>query len=378
MKLDDFLKEKAFQKYNREIDAISREFIDMGCEKFLWRNFREEKNSMEKTKIFFENMIGFHENSYISLFMNQFNGIDWNKEIAFIYPEHYSDNFFIIEDICKNANRKKLINNMFEQDDTINHVAVFDNRDIEKIELMFHLVYSSFMGDNFGGYKLFDKDLMYYFDNLEYGGVVLQPKWPNLLAHFQGNNTRRDTNPFKILESRKATKLVMEQNYFSNELELFRNLYEFVLPVFQKWYNTTEEVIKNSAYDWKKKKEIIYSRLVTDGKIQIKWKSELTLFKLIQKEYPNSIYQCRPDWLSPQSLDIFIPELNVGIEYQGIQHYQKVDYFGGEEGLVHRQMLDNKKRQKCKENDIALIEWSYNEEITKVNFRNKVKSISKS
>ena len=50
------------------------------------------------------------------------------------------------------------------------------------------------------------------------------------------------------------------------------------------------------------------------------------------------------------------------IEYQGIQHYNCVDYFGGQEGFEKQQHRDNLKRQYCKENNIKLIEipyWDY-------------------
>lgn len=50
------------------------------------------------------------------------------------------------------------------------------------------------------------------------------------------------------------------------------------------------------------------------------------------------------------------------IEYQGIQHYNCVDYFGGQEGFEKQQYRDNLKRQYCKENNIKLIEipyWDY-------------------
>ena len=89
------------------------------------------------------------------------------------------------------------------------------------------------------------------------------------------------------------------------------------------------------------------------------------LFGEIKELYNDAVFQYRPSWLEPQSLDIFIPALNLGIEYQGIQHYESVDFFGGDEALRHRQQLDEKKRKLCESNNVRLLEWSYTDEISK-------------
>ena len=62
-----------------------------------------------------------------------------------------------------------------------------------------------------------------------------------------------------------------------------------------------------------------------------------------------------PKWLGKQHLDIYFTKENIGIEYQGIQHYKAVDYFGGEEGFAKNQERDERKLQLCKENSCTLI-----------------------
>lgn len=76
------------------------------------------------------------------------------------------------------------------------------------------------------------------------------------------------------------------------------------------------------------------------------------------------LYQYRPDWLGRQSLDLYIPSLRTAIEYQGIQHYLPVEFFGGEEALLQRQELDEQKKRLCEENGVRLIEWPYSLEPT--------------
>ena len=47
------------------------------------------------------------------------------------------------------------------------------------------------------------------------------------------------------------------------------------------------------------------------------------------------------------------------IEYQGKQHYEPIEHFGGEEQFIKQQFYDNKKRSFCKQNNIGLIEIPY-------------------
>jgi len=64
------------------------------------------------------------------------------------------------------------------------------------------------------------------------------------------------------------------------------------------------------------------------------------------------------------SFDFYIPNKNIIIEYQGIQHYEPVDFAGeGEEFSLNlfnkNQIRDDYKRKYCKDNKINLIEIPY-------------------
>ena len=57
--------------------------------------------------------------------------------------------------------------------------------------------------------------------------------------------------------------------------------------------------------------------------------------------------------------DFYLPKYNCCIEYDGIQHFEVNKFFGGEEGFLRRQQLDNIKTEYCKENGIKLIRIPY-------------------
>lgn len=63
-------------------------------------------------------------------------------------------------------------------------------------------------------------------------------------------------------------------------------------------------------------------------------------------------------------LDFYLEQNNqkYAIEYNGIQHYQPVDYFNGIQGLEKQQYRDKIKAQYCRENNIDLIVIPYNDE----------------
>ena len=116
----------------------------------------------------------------------------------------------------------------------------------------------------------------------------------------------------------------------------------------------------------------IYSKLMIQGETSPKWKSEFQLYTIVLELYPDAIYQYRPDWLYPQSLDIFIPSIKTAIEYQGIQHYQSIEHFGGDKALEYNKQRDKKKRQLCDKNHIRLLEWDYHLDISIDNLINMI------
>lgn len=61
--------------------------------------------------------------------------------------------------------------------------------------------------------------------------------------------------------------------------------------------------------------------------------------------------------------DFYIPDDNLLIEYQGIQHYKPVKIFGGKEMFEKNITRDELKRKYCKENNLILEEIKYDENI---------------
>lgn len=60
-------------------------------------------------------------------------------------------------------------------------------------------------------------------------------------------------------------------------------------------------------------------------------------------------------FLEKQTLDFYIPDLQLAIEFQGAQHFVSVDHFGGEQRFAEQLMRDQIKREKCEKHGIKIV-----------------------
>lgn len=65
--------------------------------------------------------------------------------------------------------------------------------------------------------------------------------------------------------------------------------------------------------------------------------------------------QKRFQWLGRMSLDFYVPSCNVAIECQGIQHYEPIEFFGGDDKLEYVKSNDALKYKLACENGVDLI-----------------------
>lgn len=122
--------------------------------------------------------------------------------------------------------------------------------------------------------------------------------------------------------------------------------------------------IYNNEKIMDKKYSTVLYEMRKEKLIPAKWKSEFELYLIISHYYHDSIFQYTSSWLGKQSLDIYIPSIKLAIEYQGIQHYKAIDFFGGEEEFQIRKKLDLEKKNKLKNEGIRLLEWKYDRNVS--------------
>lgn len=109
-------------------------------------------------------------------------------------------------------------------------------------------------------------------------------------------------------------------------------------------------------------------------KIGEKWISETMLYKIVQVLFPSLevVHHYRGKELEGLEIDVWIPKLKIGIEYQGIQHFNVIKHWGGEDGLRKRKENDEKKKKICKSLGYKLIEFRHDENLTEEKLKKKL------
>lgn len=102
------------------------------------------------------------------------------------------------------------------------------------------------------------------------------------------------------------------------------------------------------------------------AKIGERWVNETLLFNYIKMLFPNHVVEreASPAWIGKQRLDMYIPALGLAVEYQGKQHYEAIQHFGGYEGLTQTQERDKLKARFCKQNNVDLVYFTYKDNLT--------------
>lgn len=106
-----------------------------------------------------------------------------------------------------------------------------------------------------------------------------------------------------------------------------------------------------------------------------RFQGETTLFILTKGLFPRHEVKrhFRPKWLELLELDIFLPEINLGIEFQGQQHYQSIEAWGGEEAYQALRKRDERKKALCKANNVHLVEVRFDEPLDRDHIASRLK-----
>jgi len=87
------------------------------------------------------------------------------------------------------------------------------------------------------------------------------------------------------------------------------------------------------------------------------WIQETVLYTILRKAFPETqvIHHGRPDWLGRQHFDIWFPRWRIAVEYHGRQHFEPVEFFGGEVGFADAKRRDSRKAELSRTNNVDLI-----------------------
>lgn len=183
------------------------------------------------------------------------------------------------------------------------------------------------------------------------------------------------------LIKKTVKKNLLEEKFYN--IHLFdRNPYSYLLNqrlLPEKYKNRfisfcSDVDFKNEAENFSRECENLFRVSKGIPKVGEGWVNETKLYYDLKSHFEKYtlIHQYRAKWLGLQSIDIFIEEYNIGVEYQGIQHHRPVDFFGGDEGFKKTVERDKRKKFLCETHGIWLIYvnegYDFNDVVNKIRF----------
>lgn len=177
--------------------------------------------------------------------------------------------------------------------------------------------------------------------------------WNNLIFDHKNSEMIEDIlgiDDIKRWISKKVGKPLL--NHKTNKLKTYNIDEKFILSYYKRLRVNLRTLENNLRAEEGYK---IVGSLYTESLIYTQLVKQLKGFKIIS--------QYSPEWLGRQRFDMFIHELNIAIEYNGLQHYEPVTYFGGAEGFKNTRIRDETKRRKCKLNNCTLFEIRFDDNI---------------
>ena len=266
------------------------------------------------------------------------------------YPEDGSKKAFVLKKLFENSGLDTVIHSDINGDSSVNHlVKIWDRH----YPLEYALLKGSYNASQF---------------------IILGVSLIKLLAstEYAIKNRMWDINGYNLQNYFYGVKLYpreiafIKKYYDISDGELFWFLKKYLDVIDKQKMNYVEE---RDFEDYQKLMDDVLLENSYYAEHPSAWKNEFMLYKYIKEFVPDTVFQAKPKWLKPQSLDVFIESQSIGIEYQGIQHFQPIDYFGGQKGYLTTVKRDEKKKQKCNEQGVQLLYWYYQDEVTKLSVK---------
>lgn len=305
---------------------------------------RIDENSLKKELLFYRELIPNDNNgrSYLDKYINflRYHNL-YDIIIEFFNWGNISLKFSLINEIELKTNKRVLTG-----ENLINNLGVksgLNNYTIENLE-----EYTVFINEKIGEL---------YNNNYSFFKSIVGFKQSNIdhLIEFENIDKRNDVTLNKFLKIRSkylGDYKSIWKSYNQNDLSLDgkKSDLPFIWYVENMFHEIFSSIIFNSENEFRTDRGL--------PKIGEGWISETNLFYQL-KEYFEGIeviHHGKPDWLGSQHVDIWFPDYKIGVEYQGLQHDEPVDFFGGEETFKKNLERDERKKRLFKENDSILIE----------------------
>ena len=176
------------------------------------------------------------------------------------------------------------------------------------------------------------------------------------VSHLNGCGCPKCANKHRNDWHKKSTEQFIEQ-----AIKIHSNKYSYSKVDYKKSSDKVCIICPDHGEFW----QTPHNHLSGQGCPKCQLKSQTKLYEKLKESFPDKeiLFEVGNNivpWIKNQRFDIYFPKYNIAIEYNGIQHYIPVAYFGGQLKFDEQQIYDRLKYLKCKENNYILFEIKYN------------------
>lgn len=270
--------------------------------------------------------------------------------------------------------------------------------DINSIKPRCNAELSNYLGLRFDGMPWHDF-ITYSFINLDYNNYKSDNKSNILNIYNDTTDDSVNSDTLKLNFQNELTNLIditkniisQQKNKTIRQCELRNLLFNKELDPKSNITNNLVQLMENSKMVNTEKNNrmkmitlgnnIIYNHIIpnSDQKHASQYESMVAIYLDQHKNIDSFICQktfndCKDKKRLPFDFYFEIDNQPYIIEYNGIQHYKPIEFFGGEEGLILRQKHDIIKKEYCNDNNIKFIEISCEKKNKKdiFNYLNKI------
>lgn len=169
------------------------------------------------------------------------------------------------------------------------------------------------------------------------------------------------------IEHRTLQNRLTNEEFIERSKSVHGDLFDYSLVEYEKSSSRIKIICKKHGEFETSAHSHLYSK--TGCPLCSSSKGEREIYKLLKEkniefETEKIFEDCRDTFYL--RFDFYLPKENLCIEFDGIQHFEPIDAFGGEEGFKDRIRKDKIKEEFLKENKINLLRISYLENIEEV------------
>jgi hypothetical protein len=138
-------------------------------------------------------------------------------------------------------------------------------------------------------------------------------------------------------------------NYSQIEINGVKNKVKIICPIHGEFYQTPENHLLGKGCS-------SCNESTGEKKVSIFLDNNNIKYEK-QKTFKNCTFKRK------LKFDFYLPDYNTCIEYDGIQHYESIEIFGGKDSLIKQIEKDNIKNKYCKNNNITLLRIKYSDSV---------------